>query len=500
MVEIRTPRLAPAARPAEQVSTATATELGRLGGAMQNVADRYTAYYEEKAADNADLIWAQTQADWSRKFNETSPKAGEGYALSTLQDYDSYVDQVLPTVPMRQQENMQHMFAKYRINLEAKSLEVEAAARARKRAEDKAEARRLRGLAMLEEPTFANYQLLSDGLKDAERLNLLGVYAEAVLSSKDEFAVENFRGLLEDTDTFDGLLSADQKLGIMEGIDRVEAEQAREDADRIDQLIADATAHAANTGEDHSDLILEDIEYSRLDDETKAAARKTVADSVQFAQDTYNIRRQPMGESVEYLRELRNNASTEADWSRVAIYEKARTAHAEAMRKDQAGYIIGTNEDTKRVFELVQESSSPVVRRSFVNMMNMLYDRLGVPEAQRTYLPKATAEAMVANFNENATGLTGPQIDQYLNTWGEMSGQIEAELIAADLNDYVAAQLWRPYDPMLNEILANTKAADLDEVKARFTSEDTTAYNTLETDIFSKLEDYHNAFTAGRGP
>ena len=503
MVEIRTPTLAPGARPAERISTGQASGLYQAGASMQKVADQFSQYHEEKAADAADLIWAKAQADWGRRFNEGARTATDGFTGSTLQEYDAYVDEVLPTVPERQVENMQHMFAKYRIGLEAKALEVEAAKRAEARAKARAEAQRLRELALLEEPSFANYQAISDGLKDENRRQLLGVYANAVLNGDDDMAVADFRGLLEDTDTFDQLLTADQKLDLMNGIDKYEAASAREDEALIQVMIEDATAVAANTGKRQTNDILDAIEFSAMTDADKATYRQKVADSVLFAQDTFDIRQQPPVESAAYLEDLRKEASTADDFKRVGIYADALSKHQDALRKDQAGYVQATGFATEDFFKEAMSAEDPAAKQeafgAYVARMDDQYLRLGIPEGQRTYLPVGYAENMASEMNTQENGLTGVQLDQFVQSWGDNADQITQELIANGLNDFVSAQLWRPYDPLLNEMLAFAKGADMGDVKTSYEAKGEKRAD-LESNFHSAVEEYSRAFTAGRGP
>lgn len=506
MVEIRTPSRAPVARAAGQVSTADAATLRQLGGSMQGVADQYSAYYEQKAADNAELIWAQSQADWSRKFSESAPKAGEGYASATLKDYDAYVEGVLPDVPTRQQENMQHMFAQYRINLEAKALDAEAAGRARRRAEAKAEAARLRDLAIIEDPTYGNFATLTMGLKDEETRRTFNVMAESILTSGDRDAIEDFQFMLEENDLFDEFITPDAKLNVMGNIDRMQSAFAREDAAEIDQTISDIAANAANSGEiraEHMNLAVEEIEFSALTDAEKAEAKAALRDAADTGKALYDIRNVPIGESAANLREMRGNAETEAEWGRVNAYAQAQAQHVKAYQADRAGYTQSIGYGASAEFAAMQEAETPQERadaaKAYVQHMDDQYYKMGVPDAQRTYLPKSTAENMALSFNDSTTGLTGPQMQAYLDTWGEKAPIIQQELMAAGLDDTVAAQMWRAYDPVLGQMLAQTKGSDLREVKAQFTAETTGAYNDLEAEVYKYAEDYFAGFTAGRG-
>ena len=499
MVEIRTPRLAPAARPAEQVSTATATELGRLGGAMQNVADRYTAYYEEKAADNADLIWAQTQADWSRKFNETSPKAGEGYALSTLQDYDSYVDQVLPTVPMRQQENMQHMFAKYRINLESKALEAEAAARARARAEQKAETQRLRGLAMLEDPTFANYQMLSDGLEDKDRHALLGVYSDAVLRSRDGFLVDSLKGLVDDTDTFDQLLNADQKGRLLTKLGEMQLALAKEDEVAVRKMIEDAEAMVSLRGEADTDTISEMIELGDFPFEVEQDLKNQLSDRLTFAQDVYDIRRQSFGDSQTHLDNLITNATTKQDTQRIGIYASALDAHRKNIVADPAGYVIASDENLSLLQDKIQsEDKTGLDYDAYISALNQKYDTIDLPEQLRRYLPKGEAAAIAQQWNNQPHGVTGATLRQQIAEWGANQDAIFQEIITGGLSPVVQAQVWRHDDNVINSILSDLKFVEnMGEKEVLYEAVKGEKVAALKAEILTETSEYVRAFVAG---
>ena len=507
MVEIRTPSLAPAVRPAGQVSNEQARDLRNLAGATQDAANRYSAYHEQKAADNAELIFAQANADWTRKFNETSRDASDGYAELTLQEFDAYVTDTMLTVPERQRDNMQHNFAQMRINMETKALQAEAAARARRRAEQKAEAQRQRELAIISDPSFGNFAVTTMNLDEAQTRRTFGVYAEAILRSDNREQIELLRDQLENQNVFDDFITADQKLTLMGNIDRAEDGFAREDAEDIDQLISDITANALNSGDVPAadmDLALEEIEYSYLDDATKAEARTALREQVDTAKALYDVRDIPVGESAANLREMRANAKTEAEWDQVNAYQRAVNSHTTALSQDQAGYVQSTAYGAADEFATMQSAETPEARaeaaQAYIWRMDDQYHKMGIPVARRTYLPEGTAESMALGFNESATGLTGAQLEMYLSTWGENSGRIQQELMAAGLDDTVAAQLWRSGDPVLNQMLATTKGSDLREVKAQFTSGDqTSAYNDLETHVYDYIQDYATAFSAGRG-
>lgn len=502
MVEIRTPRLSPTVRPAGQASTATASSLYEAGSAVQGVADKFSRYYEEKAAEEAELIWTQAEVDWARRFKEGAKTAKDGFTGKTMEEYDAYVADAMKTVPLRQVGNMEHNFSKYRIGLEAKALEAEAAARERARAAAKAKIRENLGHALLEDPTHDNFVRFSSGQDENTQKFLFGLYADSTLNSGDRFAVEDFNSLLVDQSSYDYLITPEQELNLRKGIGKAEDAFARQDAITIGKMIDDAAANAANTGTADIEEAKAIIEASYLDETTKMAALAELDDRAAFGEATFDIRDQPVSTSMEVLDTMRATASSDADWRNVGIYGDAIEKHQAAMVKDMAGYVSMTDRNIAALESAAFAQTGDMQAEGFnyyKSAMDAKYDRMGVPEAQRRYLSKARAGGMVATFNGMENGLTGPILENHLSQWGDAKPQIMSELVAEGLNNFVSWQLWRYDDPVLNKMAAEAKNADMGQIKDALTPD---GYTQLKEDVYGNptVQEYIVAFGAGRPP
>lgn len=230
---------------------------------MQGVADKFTAYYEEKATEEAELIWTQAQADWTRNLKASAKTAGDGFTGTTMQDYDAYVDGVMKTVPLRRVDDMQHAFAKQRIGVEAQAMEIEAAARARARAANQAKIQDNRHTTALElieaghDPAAVmnamRYNSAGELLDKKEQRALLGVVSKYVMDLGDKEALAGFNEDLVEDDRFNDITSASERIDLRADIERkLNTITAN---DRVEaEFNADEYVRRTYAGEDVSDI------------------------------------------------------------------------------------------------------------------------------------------------------------------------------------------------------------------------------------------------------
>lgn len=225
MVEMLTPKVGVQARQAGQVSTAPARNLARAASATKMVADNFTQYYEEKAAIDNELILATTQADWTQTYNERKGSAGNGFTKGMLADYDEYVTAAMADSPVRGRDQLQLAMDKYRLNLETKSMQQEAAARARATAASIAEANRLKANALISDPSLLDDYLEGAGPKETS------LFVRMALSGRMK---DDPQGVYDDVmgGMWDEVLTPEQKISARNqaqtGINALEREAATE--------------------------------------------------------------------------------------------------------------------------------------------------------------------------------------------------------------------------------------------------------------------------------
>ena len=503
MVKIRTPTLAPQGRQAEQVSTGTGTALRGLGGSLQGVADKFSAYYEEQAADEADLLWAQSQFDWGQHYNTSAKQAGNGFTAQTMKDYDEHSAKFMGRVPERQIENMRNQFARQRFGVEKNALATEAAARARARAKARAETNRLRGLAMLNTPTEEKFNELSEGQPDATQRNLLGIYASTVTNNGDRGATLSLKERLEGGNEFDHLLTASTKAKLMNTIDKAEAKFGREDKIAINGMVDDTIARVSNGGDAKGELdaIEGAIDASYVSDVEKAELIAEATEGVKFAEATYDVGEQPIATSVANLKAMPRE--TAEDFKQIGIYQRALAEHSAALKDDPAQVALGNIEGGAELFDTVMNGPTAEARaaatEAYMVEAAAAYDKLGVPPAQRKFFPKNVVGNIVSTMNKQETGLTGQQIEQFKDTWGDNSDMVLQEMRAAGLDSKAMAQLWRSDDLILGEFIARSKNVPPKAAKEEYAIVGEETFSELRKRIYEASGDYAAAFAVGRG-
>jgi len=246
MVELYTPRVVPASRGAGQVSNARSQALTNAGQVMQNVANDFSAFYEKEAAINADLLLATARADWARDYAERAKSAGAGFTKNIMSDYDAYVAKAMEGAPKRKHSEVKAGFAKMRLRIETQALAREAAARAAAKAKVVAEARRLKGVALVHETTRANLAELIEGANAADTKYLTGVYIEAQIMDDPAQALSELN-----SGDFDSQLTAGTLMGHISAAER-EAKTAK---DKITAIDDEARNERANVLLSHPELL-----------------------------------------------------------------------------------------------------------------------------------------------------------------------------------------------------------------------------------------------------
>jgi hypothetical protein len=513
MVEIRTPRLSPTVRPAGQVSTATASSLYEAGSAVQGVADKFSRYYEEKAAEEAELIWTQAEVDWARRFKEGAKTAKDGFTGKTMEEYDAYVADAMKTVPLRQVGNMEHNFSKYRIGLEAKALEAEAAARARARAAAKAKIRDNRGHAMLEDSSYVTFRRLSDGLPDEEKRFLLDIWKTSVLNSNDPTAIETFRRIVDDGDEFDYLLTPKEKQGVLIAIDGAQKSFAKTAIKEHEAIIDEALKQSFLTGdfstaEYLADEMANDPALMGLGDKLADKVRENIKlkekvhaignmSLEEIAQETARRAAAITDDEVKP-----GEAENYTDW--VAALDN----HKNAL-KNPVDYASRRNPHVRRLeIEAAQAGDDPrtpaneraVATERYFDALNEQFDLWGLPAKNRRYLRPDEAQKIASSLNAMESGMTGPTGEAMLAVWGDARTQILKELVAGGLNNFSSFQIWRYDSPQIADIMARAKNADHEENAKRYSSKTSDSdYTSLRDKFYKTLAEYEIAFGAGRG-
>ena len=357
MVELLTPQVGVQARQAGQVSTAPARILAQAAGVAKGVAGQFTEFYEKEAAIQNDLLLATTQADWTQRYNETKGNAGAGYAEGMLNDYDDYVRGIMETAPQRGRDELELAHDKYRLNLETKALQREAAARAAAKAAAQAEAARLKANSLISDPT-----LLDDYLEGATPKET-SLFVRMALSGRMK---DDPQGVYDDVmgGMWDTALTPEQKISALNqsqtGLDRIAREGAAEikvekaaylkrAQEEIDHVIATGGLPLDSEFDDDTiDAMFEG------EPERAAELKRTRDITVQHAQYLNSVST-ASPEAIAYnrkvlLEKVQEFGDTRADVARLESYDaaiaeltKAETAEekerAAKLREEQTVYL-----------------------------------------------------------------------------------------------------------------------------------------------------------------
>lgn len=499
MADILTPRSVPVARAPGRVSGESAAELTRAGQAAQGVADKFTAFYEEKARNENELLLATTQADWSRMYGERAKGAGNGFTRGILTDYDAYVAKVMETSPQRGRNDLKLAFDKYRINLAEKAMAREAAARAAAAAKVRAETLRQNGLALAHDPTPENFAALSEGKKDAEKEYLAGVYLESKIMT-DPLAVE--AELAEKV--WDDYLTADKLLAAQRSARSAASGFRRAAVDQLNDELKNEAAYIAETGDTAENPALSDESIAALglspDDEAKIKAERDY--TLGLAADIHAVNT-ASPEEIAATFSQRQAAATEkgddvADVSARDRYLAAIQNRNDSIKADPAAHLQRTNAPIADMFEnwnAASDDAKPIVFDRMRAYMDAQYDHLGVPLDMRTYLPKNTAAAMAKAINESPAGEGGMRLFDLREQFGDAAPAVMAQLAAAGLTpDSKVKMLYADKTALVADLDLTRGVSNADLAKA-LPSEN--SVNVIRGTMIEEAAAWRGAYLAG---
>ena len=510
MVELITAQVAPSVRGAGQVSNAPAENLARLGGALQGTANNFSQYYEEKAATERELTMAQAQSDWSRTYAERARSAGSGFTEGMMADYDAYVATAMENygagqpgnIGQRGREQLQTGFAKYRLNLEEKALQREAAARAAAAASARAETDRLRANALISDPSLLDEYL--EGANPAQRSLYIRSAMSAEVRNDPEAVREAVLGGRWDAD-----LTPDQKLSFLRqsesGIEQMEREVEvtlnQERRDFSTQMDEDAAFAMANGAPPATTVVtlarLEELYPPAEAQEIWGQWQQTTA----LAHDVHVISTSTPSEisftTSELQAAVEKPGHTQADVQRLNTYMSALNMRNEAITEDAAGYVIGSSASVQTrltSYGSAQGAARNVTAESYINALEFEYNRLGVPDALRTWLPDNMAQSVVQSFQDMGADMVPLALRDFRQQWGDAGPAIIEQLAREGLApEYVEAMRYSD-NPALSASIAALAGITDTELRKDLITGDVTV---MTQDFQSALAEYRQVFEAG---
>lgn len=524
MVEFVTPRSVPTARAAGHVSDAGSRALNDLSAAVGQVANNFTEFYEKKAAIEGDRLLAEIQEEWSRGYNERAKTAGAGFAASTLESYDEFVeskisdyrtrmaDSGMANVPERNMEDIRLALDKYRLKLETRALQREAAARAAAAAAARADTVRMRANAILSDPSLAE-EAIENAPDEASRKAYIDAYLNAELLGENYEAVSDMLG----SGRFDADLSPSKKLSFLKatesGLESLESErrvEARAAQDVFEADLAEGIAYAERFGTVPSNLVPDEEAFDTLyadDPERGRATREAYEADLDYAFALNDVAMAPPqqieNEVARLSAKLEEPGNTPEDARRLDTYLSAAQSRNAALAEDAAGFVTRQDETVGELLGLVseamgdEESDPGAVTASYVSGLNSVYDRLGVPEAMRTVMPKEMAERTVAMLSDVGSDVAAQTLAGIRAQWGGASGMVIAQLQRAGLAPEYVTALRFADDPVLAQKIVNlagVKRTDLTE------GLEATEVKSMDAEFTDGLAEYMEAFEAAQGP
>ena len=510
MVELITSQVAPGVRAAGSVSNAPAEQLARLGNAVQGTANNFTQYYEEKAATERELTLAQAQSDWSRTYTERARSAGAGFTESMMADYDAYVAKAMENygagqpgnIGMRGREQLQTAFTRYRINLEEKAMQREAAARAAAAASARAETDRLRANALLSDPSLLPEML--EGANAAQR----SLYIRSALSAEVRNDPEAVRDAVMGGQ-WDADLTPEQKLSFMRLADsgvasmEREAEVANNEARRSlnTQMQEDAAFAMANGAPPaDSQVTLENLAAIYPPEEAQeiwGQWQQTVA----LANDVNTVSTATTGEINFTLSELQAAVAkpgyTEADVNRLNTYLSALSVRNEGLTEDAAGYVVNSSDSVRTRMEAygsAEGDARNVAAESYISALAFEFDRIGVPDSLRSWLPDDMAQSVVQSFQQMGADVAPQALRDFRQQWGDAGPAIIEQLSREGLApEYVEAMRYSD-NPALSASIAGLAGMTDTALREGLPTADVTV---MTQDLQDALAEYRQAFEAG---
>ena len=435
MVELRTPTVAPIARPAGQVSNESASALARAGRAAQGVADKFTEFYEKEAAIENDLLLATMQSDWTKTFKER--QGSRGFAKGMLTDYDSYTAKVLEGSPARGKDKLELSFQKYRIRLNDQAMAKEAAFRAAAKSRAVSAARQARGNALLSDPSLLGEYM--EGASKKDKSYFLNLALSAQTETDPTLVNEQVVG-----GKWDAVLSPSQKLSFMKRsknkMDTIErqqqtklkADQSQYVADVLSEGIAFTEVNGAPPpGDAMSDDTIDIISGGNA--EWADAVKKKRDTAISHAEDFHAVGMASPAEIETILSDanaaVETPGDTRGDVNHLSSLIKAVSERDTAIRNDSAGYVIRMDQaaaDQYDLYAVADPELKPEIAQNIGAYMDVTYDLIGVPEELRTYLSKRMALAKVNELNGSGNDVAAQALEQFLGDWsGKESAVIE---------------------------------------------------------------------------
>lgn len=502
MVQLLTPKIGVQARQAGQVSTAPARNLARAASSMKMVADNFSQYYEEQAAIDNELILATTQADWTQNYNERKGSAGDGFTKGMLKDYDEYVTAAMADSPKRGRDQLKLAMDKYRLNLETKSMQREATARAAAKVAAIAEANRLKANALISDPTLLDDYLEGAGPK--ERSLFIRSAMSGEMANDPQSVNDAVMGGKWDND-----LTPAQKLSFMKlsqnGIARIETEEAtalkasqRLYLDGLNEELDFVAANGALPVD--SQYTDENIEAMFPADEAKELKRLR-DQSVMHAENVNAVSSAMPVELEAEIEKLQAAVAKPGDTKEDVIalnsYLGAIQQRNQRLKDDAAAYVISDWNVIDMSFDAYNNSdpdAKPIAAENYVAGLNAAYDIMGVAPELRNILPKDTAKQMVTQFNSMGADIVAQSLKEYKDAWGDAGPRIVAELGKAGLAPEYVSSMRHSDDAGLAARVASLAGVKESDLKENLISTEVT---DAKLEINEGIEDYMSAFIAG---
>lgn len=513
MVDIERQRIAPTARGAGQVSTAGSQSLARAGQAAQGAANTFTEFYEEEARIENDLLFATAQSDWSQRIDESKKSAGAGYAGNMLEQYDAYVSEVLANSPERGRDNLKLGFDKYRLNIRERALSIEASARAAAKARAQAEAAQQRSLmlARSDETVLAYDEIIASNpdLSEKERDHLFGVAFDKLITTGDQWALDRAREFIDggrgDHLTGDQYVSLERSIGTAQSrLETKAAAAVRVAEGAFNDWANDRIAHAQETGRvPASEELDAAIGSIGLPAEEASELRSDTDRELRQAATFYDIALMPKDDLESLIATTQEKADRPDGAAESIDYRNdliaAVAARQNAIAQDPAGYLMRNDSALASLLDkaagVEDEGASPVLHSRAKAYMDSMYDSLGVPPQQRTYLTAGQAASLANQIESNASGQSGLVLRQIREDYGDMAPTVMAQLRQAGVSELTMEKLRHAGDPEVT--------GWLDLVTGRKKSDFKLPTGTTENDVTAAVVDasseYYKASIAAGG-
>lgn len=518
MVDFRVSRVLPTARPAGPVSRENSEALGLLAQSTQRVADQFSEFYEAEAARQRELLTAEMQLEWARRYEDTARDAGDGYAARMLHDFDQYRAERMETAPRRGREDLDQAFDLYRMRLSDRVERAEIAARERRAAAAASAARATARQALEAEVRIATNGLVREPTEEA----LTRLQAQYPDHAQDLVRTYDAARMIEDPaavmqDIADGrrddVYTPSQMIDLREAGARAAERDAREREaaraaalDDIEAAVSEEAAYIEANGFAPTDSFAANPEALDLalgdliaDPEERQQARAAVEE--QYAQSraiAAAATATPMEMDDELNRlvaRVQEPGNTEADQADLNRYAQAVQRRNESIATDSAGHVMRINDEVAAYFGAVENAETPedaeIAASQYRAAARAEYDRLGVPPELRRTLPVGSAQGLVASLMQEGTDTLPARLNEVVRTWGP---GVVPELTEAGLPEVASVAARYADNPGLATTilgLAGTTRTDLAQGLPTATVQD------MDAALEGELSDYREAFESG---